>query len=240
MDIKTRSLPRVGANTVLAPKTEISQSAHSSISSLALAVVKAEEITTPTAKMGKKKNRNRNKKRAAGSGAAAANNTAATGETPAAATASTAPGSSLPEGVESSLFLFTKQQQILVKLLCSPILKQQQLFASWSDPNTTDECKKQLVTQLTDLNSSYPGGLPGYITNARKLLEQSKQGVNPLEGWKPNVPTGQAFEIGTSEYDTVEALGVKELGSVGFVLVAGGLGERLGYTDIKVRCRKLF
>jgi len=151
----------------------------------------------------------------------------------------TSPSSTdLPAGVEESLALFTKQQQILVKLLCSPILKQSQFFTAWADPNTSDECKKELVTQLDDLNSSYPGGLAGYITNARKLLEQSKQGVNPLEGWKPNVPTGQAFDIGTKDYNAVEAVGVKELGSVGFVLVAGGLGERLGYSDIKVRIKR--
>ena len=30
------------------------------------------------------------------------------------------------------------------------------------------------------------------------------------------------------------AKGLKELGSVGFVLVAGGLGERLGYNGIKI------
>lgn len=158
----------------------------------------------------------------------------ATQEQTSAPTPSPSSTSNLPNGVEASLPLFTKQQQVLVKLLCSPILNQSQLFASWSDPSTTNDCKKQLVTQLDDLNSSYPGGLAGYISNARKLLEQSKQGVNPLEGWKPNVPTGQAFEIGTKDYNTVEALGVQELGSVGFVLVAGGLGERLGYSDIKI------
>jgi hypothetical protein len=141
----------------------------------------------------------------------------------------------IPEAVEKSLSLFLMPQQILIKLLCSPILNQTHLFESWADPNTTDEMKKQLVSQLDDLNSSYPGSLAAYISNARKLLDDSKKGVNPLEGWKPTVPTGQAFEIGTKEYDNVEAMGMKELGSVGFVLVAGGLGERLGYSDIKVR-----
>jgi hypothetical protein len=143
--------------------------------------------------------------------------------------------SDIPEAVEKSLSLFSIPQQILIKLLCSSILDQAHLFDSWADPSTTDEMKKQLVSQLNDLNSSYPGSLATYISNARKLLEDSKIGVNPLEGWKPTVPTGQAFEIGTKEYDTVEAVGLKELGSVGFVLVAGGLGERLGYSDIKVR-----
>lgn len=189
--------------------------------------------------MAKKKNRNKNRKKGGGGGGNQAQTSnkgahAAPVVAPEDAVTQTTSGS-LPEGVESSLPLFTKQQQVLVKLLCSPILNQGQLFASWSDPNTSDALKKQLVAQLTDLNSSYPGGLAGYITNARKLLEDSRQGVNPLEGWKPQVPTGQAFEIGTNDYNTVEAVGVMELGSVGFVLVAGGLGERLGYGDIKVR-----
>lgn len=34
--------------------------------------------------------------------------------------------------------------------------------------------------------------------------------------------------------DEMEALGLKELESFGFVLIAGGLGERLGYSGIKV------
>ena len=38
----------------------------------------------------------------------------------------------------------------------------------------------------------------------------------------------------TSEYYQFEALGIPELGKCGFVLVAGGLGERLGYNGIKV------
>jgi UDP-sugar pyrophosphorylase len=62
----------------------------------------------------------------------------------------------------------------------------------------------------------------------------SKDGVNPLEGWKPSVPAGSAFELGTPEYTKMEKKGIRELGKVGFVLVAGGLGERLGYGGAKV------
>ena len=39
---------------------------------------------------------------------------------------------------------------------------------------------------------------------------------------------------GTPDFKAKEALGLNELGKVGFVLVAGGLGERLGYSDIKI------
>ena len=66
------------------------------------------------------------------------------------------------------------------------------------------------------------------------MLENSRKGVNPLDGWAPSVPKGEMFELGSKAYDETEALGMKELGKVGFVLVAGGLGERLGYSSIKV------
>ena len=53
------------------------------------------------------------------------------------------------------------------------------------------------------------------------------------------MPAGEAFEIGTEEYTATEKVGIKELGKVGFILVAGGLGERLGFSGIKV-CARLF
>ena len=34
--------------------------------------------------------------------------------------------------------------------------------------------------------------------------------------------------------DEYEELGLKELSKLGFVLIAGGLGERLGYSGIKI------
>jgi UDP-sugar pyrophosphorylase len=42
------------------------------------------------------------------------------------------------------------------------------------------------------------------------------------------------FSLGTDEYNKTEKIGLRELGKCGFVLVAGGLGERLGYKGIKV------
>lgn len=68
------------------------------------------------------------------------------------------------------------------------------------------------------------------------MLAKSQAGENPLEGWTPSVPTGKLFEIGTKEYAEAEKIGLGEVGACGFVLVAGGLGERLGYGGIKVKC----
>jgi len=91
------------------------------------------------------------------------------------------------------------------------------------------------MSKLELVDQSYPdGGLTGYLTNAIALLEKSRRGENPLEGWIPSVPKGEAFEVGTDAFLRSEELGLKEVGKCGFILVAGGLGERLGYGDIKV------
>ena len=37
----------------------------------------------------------------------------------------------------------------------------------------------RLVEQLSALDKQYPGGLAQYIANAKKLLLESKDGVNP-------------------------------------------------------------
>lgn len=60
------------------------------------------------------------------------------------------------------------------------------------------------------------------------------QGVNPFENYKPEVPTGVFLKPGEPEMDEMEAEGLKELAYTGFVLIAGGLGERLGYSGIKI------
>ena len=189
--------------------------------------------------MAKKKN-NKGKKKTGGATAMAAPTITSTVPTSATAPdivvaeeapAAMEPMSFLPDVVQSSLSILTDEQQNLIKLLCSK--GQAHIFEPWASAANAD--KIALATQLVSLDKAYPlNGLVGYIENARDLLAKSKAGVNPLEGWTPSIPTGQAFIIGTDEYNQVEALGMKELGAVGFVLVAGGLGERLGYGDIKV------
>jgi UDP-sugar pyrophosphorylase len=58
-----------------------------------------------------------------------------------------------------------------------------------------------------------------------------------LKGWVPSLPLGETFRLGTKEFVKTEKAGIRELGNVGFVLVAGGLGERLGFSGAKVRER---
>lgn len=91
-----------------------------------------------------------------------------------------------------------------------------------------------LKSQLEILNGQYHGGLAAYILSALKLLKNSRDGVNPYEGWKPSVPSGARLAFDTKAFEEAEASGMKMVGETGFILVAGGLGERLGYSGIKI------
>ncbi|WVZ20644.1 hypothetical protein V8G54_007966 [Vigna mungo] len=135
---------------------------------------------------------------------------------------------------------------------------QDHLFRDWPPPGVDDDHKKAFFDQLTLLDSSYPGGLESYIKNAKRLLADSKAGKNPYDGFTPShcalkctiffrdnvrilgltmgkcVPTGETLTFGDENYINFEETGVREARKAAFVLVAGGLGERLGYSGIKV------
>ena len=83
--------------------------------------------------------------------------------------------------------------------------------------------REEMMSKLESVDQSYPdGGLVGYLQNAVELLEKSRRGENPLEGWSPSVPQGETYEVGTEAFLSTEELGLKEVGKCGFVLVAGG------------------
>eukprot|EP00388_Colpodella_angusta_P010980 GDKJ01028354.1.p1 GENE.GDKJ01028354.1~~GDKJ01028354.1.p1 ORF type:complete len:620 (+),score=192.87 GDKJ01028354.1:33-1892(+) len=73
-----------------------------------------------------------------------------------------------------------------------------------------------------------------YIKRARKLLEESKNGANPFEGYKVEVPKGVSLDLSSSQFIDNETIGLSNITKTAFVLVAGGLGERLGYEGIKL------
>ena len=111
---------------------------------------------------------------------------------------------------------------------------QQHLFDGWDAPGTADEAKTAFLASLLKIDSSYPGGLLGYISNAQKLLGEAKVGGNPFEGFVPHQPDKVDLTRLDETYDHYEALGQKQFDKMGVVLVAGGLGERLGYNGIKL------
>lgn len=128
--------------------------------------------------------------------------------------------------------LLSPKQQELVKILLNN--GQDHLFRDWPAPGVDDDEKKAFFDQLVLLDSSYPGGLESYINNAKRLLADSKAGTNPFDGFTPSVPTGETLTFGDENFIKFEEAGVREARRAAFVLVAGGLGERLGYNGIKV------
>lgn len=134
--------------------------------------------------------------------------------------------------MEANKEILSSSELAMMEMLCKN--GQRHLFKHWPSPGKDDAQKHQLLEQLEKMDKSYPGGLISYIENARNLLKDTLLGINPFDGWIPRVPKGERLEFGSKQFDDFEDAGVEELGSTGFVLVAGGLGERLGYSGIKI------
>ncbi|XP_073035938.1 UDP-sugar pyrophosphorylase-like [Primulina eburnea] len=137
-----------------------------------------------------------------------------------------------PSGLRENLPLLSPQQVELAKILLEN--GQSHFFKHWSNPGVDDDQKRAFFDQVTRLNSSYPGGLTSYIKTARELLADSKAGKNPYDGFTPSVPSGEVLTFCDDTFVQYEEAGVREARKAAFVLVAGGLGERLGYNGIKV------
>jgi UDP-sugar pyrophosphorylase len=92
------------------------------------------------------------------------------------------------------------------------------------------------------LDASYPGGLAAYLTKAKALLREAAEGTNPFDAYEAEVPAGEVLSPAYDATDTAtnqrlqdaESVGLNAVANVVFCLVAGGLGERLGYSGIKL------
>ncbi|KAL3695224.1 hypothetical protein R1sor_009300 [Riccia sorocarpa] len=134
--------------------------------------------------------------------------------------------------LDPNLPLLSSTQIKLARMLVQA--GQAHLFTNWPKPGVRDADKLRFFDQVAKLDSSYPGGLAAYVQNARKLLADSKAGKNPFSGYVPSVPDGVKLVHGEETFMQYEEAGVREAQHSAFVLVAGGLGERLGYSGIKL------
>lgn len=142
------------------------------------------------------------------------------------------PNSQMPELLQWNWSLLSEEDRTLAGRLCE--MGQRHLFDGWDAPGVNNHRKIALLKQLRDLDNSIIGGIEGYLSRARSLLQASSEGVNPLAGWRPEVPMGVTLTPFSDEFDHFEQCGLPYVGTCGFVLVAGGLGERLGYSGIKI------
>ncbi|KAL9249692.1 UDP-sugar pyrophosphorylase-like protein [Drosera capensis] len=151
--------------------------------------------------------------------------------------------SSAPK-LRCNLALLSPDHMELGKMLME--MEQSHLFEHWPELGVDDEVKQGFFDQIARLNASYPGGLSSYIKNARHLAD-SKAGRNPFYGFLVlhpilfyfyPVPKGENLTFADDDFIKYEEAGIKEAQNGAFVLVAGGLGERLGYNGIKVTARE--
>ena len=111
-------------------------------------------------------------------------------------------------------------------------------LASAAEASDDWDGKRRLLAQVRQLDTNgYPGGLRAYVANAAALLAEAKAGANPAEGLAPEVPPGVALDPegdGLQAFLEAEEGGLEAAAGCCFVLVAGGLGERLGFGGIKL------
>ena len=112
-------------------------------------------------------------------------------------------------------------------------LNQDHIIAKYN--SATPEEKKNFIIQFNELDKVCRGGIKDYLQRAKILLEESKNKVNNFSDTTIEIPDDiPHIEIGTDEFFELDQLGFNQLKDTVFVLVAGGLGERLGYTGIKI------
>ena len=99
----------------------------------------------------------------------------------------------------------------------------------------TPQEQKDFIAQFNHLDKVCRGGIKDYLKRAKKLLEDSKNKVNFFHDYSVEIPDDiPHIDIGSEEFYELDKLGFDQLKDTVFVLVAGGLGERLGYTGIKI------
>ena len=95
--------------------------------------------------------------------------------------------------------------------------------------------QQEFISQINGLDKACRGGIKDYLNRAKILLENSKNKINTFEGYKIEIPDDiPHIDIGSEEFYKLDKLGFNKIKDTVFVLVAGGLGERLGYTGIKI------
>ena len=111
---------------------------------------------------------------------------------------------------------------------------QAHVFADWPPAGEATDEKRRLLARLRTLDSNYPGGIGAYIDTARRLLAEAQRG-DAWSGWAPSLPSdGAALDPSPSGlFAEHEERGLALASTLGFVVPAGGLGERLGWSGVK-------
>lgn len=95
--------------------------------------------------------------------------------------------------------------------------------------------QQDFISQINKLDKACRGGIKDYLKRAKILLENSKNKIDSFNDYIIEVPDDiPHIDIGSEQFYELDKLGFNQIKDTVFVLVAGGLGERLGYTGIKI------
>ncbi|KAL4157119.1 hypothetical protein PRNP1_006144 [Phytophthora ramorum] len=141
----------------------------------------------------------------------------------------------------------TKNQQVAVQAARDRVLKELQ---SWDQTELlallADKADSPLWQQVMHFDGWYKGGVAGYLSTATKLYAELRGGTVEEEDagdvwadWRPSNPAASSELAAVAELDSplfaeLERIGLDNVDKCCFVVVAGGLGERLGYQGIKL------
>jgi UDP-sugar pyrophosphorylase len=106
---------------------------------------------------------------------------------------------------------------------------------NWEAPGVNDDKKRALLDQLARQDQNpITGSLADYYRRGREQLQNFINGVNPFEGYTPDVPEMNNLLNLNEDFLRKTDLGLQHINKSAFALVAGGLGTRLGYGGLKV------
>lgn len=121
--------------------------------------------------------------------------------------------------------------------LTAPSIDQAHLFEGWpQNPEYYSAEQIDLLEDLLDFSDDYEGGVEQYIVNGRRLLDLRDQESDIFSGLEmpPLIFKAPSLYEKSDELMELEKSAAKLLKKTVFVLVAGGMGERLGYSGAKV------
>ena len=68
--------------------------------------------------------------------------------------------------------------------------------------------QQAFAEEIVQLDKVTPTGMKAYCERARRLLEDSRNNVNPFDKYKPEVPGGVYLRPGEEEFDSMEEAGL--------------------------------
>lgn len=107
-------------------------------------------------------------------------------------------------------------------------------LSAFLSSEVSHEAKERMAEQILEFEGHYPGGLKSYTEKISSLMTEFVEGKTKYDDVMLKVPA--TVNLTWDELDLVrnsDQQGIPELKKCAFFLLAGGLGERLGYHGAK-------